>query len=142
MPSAAPIFTVRDIPATADFYKNVLGATGQGAFPPGPWGYVTHGEVDLYGLKLMFTPDEGPPATTDLPWRVRAKASQEPRGTGIAVGVDLDAGADIDGLCERIRGLGGKIASEPRDHSWGVRLFVVEDPDGYMVYFNKRVPRD
>jgi lactoylglutathione lyase len=47
----------------------------------------------------------------------------------IAIGVD-----DIHGVCERIRGAGGKITREPGPMKHGKTVIAfIEDPDGYKV---------
>src|SRR6266545_536050 len=40
---------------------------------------------------------------------------------------------DADRLAEQIEARGGTLAQEPKDESWGARVFSVEDPDGYKI---------
>ena len=138
MPSAGPIFTVTSVERTCEFYQRVLGAGGPGAMPAGRWGKVIHGEVDLHGQKLAFTPDDGPPGSEALPYRQRGLASTGPRGAGMCIYVRLDDEDDLDGHCERIRAAGATVLIEPHDRPFGARLFAIEDPDGYVVTFTQR----
>lgn len=141
MPTAAPIFTVRSIERTCDFYQRVLGAGGPGAFPLDRWGKVDHGEVELYGQKLEFTPDDGPPGSEAIPYRQRGLSSDGPRGAGMSIYVRLDDSDDLGALHERVTAAGATVLIEPHDQPFGARLFAVEDPDGYIVTFTKRAAR-
>ena len=55
-------------------------------------------------------------------------------GTGyghIAIGTD-----DIEGACDRVRRLGGKVVREPGPMKHGTTVLAfVEDPDGYRIEF-------
>ena len=137
MATVAPLLTVRSIERSCAWYRDVLGAAGRGAFPPGPWGWVTHGEVDLHGQKLMFTPDQAPPGSEGMPWRTRALGQEGPRGAGFVVQVNLDDDADIDAFCAEVRRKGATVVVPPTDQAWGARIFLVEDPDGYLVLVHR-----
>lgn len=40
---------------------------------------------------------------------------------------------DINAVAARIRNAGGKLASDPADTPWGVRMFRLLDPDGFRI---------
>ncbi|WP_424217222.1 VOC family protein (plasmid) [Streptomyces sp. BI20] len=40
---------------------------------------------------------------------------------------------DVDAAYEVVRGSGAEIVREPRDEEWGVRRFLVRDPNGRVV---------
>jgi uncharacterized glyoxalase superfamily protein PhnB len=44
---------------------------------------------------------------------------------------------DVDRLADQIKARGGTLAQEPRDESWGARVFSVEDPDGFKITISK-----
>ena len=125
-----------DVPASVDFYVNVLGAefmrTGTDAEDR-----VVHGEVNLYGERVIFSADRGRPNSDHLPWRVRGVQSQGPRGAGFALRIGLEQGEDLDEFYGRVKDAGGPILLAPEEQSWGARLFCVEAPDGYVVFVEK-----
>lgn len=41
----------------------------------------------------------------------------------------------LDELFERLRGRGVTVHSEPKDRPWGLRQFIVEDCNGYLLCF-------
>jgi len=47
----------------------------------------------------------------------------------------LDAASDVDAAYGEIIGKGGKVNHEPQDYPYGMRDFVVFDPDGNMLTF-------
>jgi len=53
------------------------------------------------------------------------------KGEGISLTFMTDQ--SVDDVADRIRRLGGTLASEPADMPWGARMFRLVDPDGYRV---------
>lgn len=50
---------------------------------------------------------------------------------------------DVDGVVDRLRGLGVAVAAEPRDEpGWGLRVAYVRDPDGTLLELMRRLPPD
>jgi catechol 2,3-dioxygenase-like lactoylglutathione lyase family enzyme len=54
----------------------------------------------------------------------------EPRGEGVILVLEVE---DIDRTYERAVRSDVELRMEPRDVEWGRRLFLVEDPDGYVL---------
>lgn len=52
------------------------------------------------------------------------------RGVGVIVVLEVD---DADATCDRARDAGADVVTGPRDVPWGRRLFLVRDPDGYVL---------
>ncbi len=64
-----------------------------------------------------------------------AKGRRRKKGEGVRIW--CETAQDIDAIAARVRAYGGKITAEPANHSWGVRAFSVDDPDGYHLTFFK-----
>ena len=140
MAQAHPTYVAHDIPYTVNFYVDALGASEPKVMTDSS-GAITHGEVMLYGQRLAFTPDDRGPGAAHLPWRIRALETKGPRGAGLAMQIALDD-EDLDALCEHARSKGAKVILEPEDQVWGVRVFAVEDPDGYPIYVTAPINRN
>lgn len=54
----------------------------------------------------------------------------ESRGDGVIVVLFVD---DVDATYERAVDADAEVLTEPRDVDWGRRLFLVRDPDGYVL---------
>jgi uncharacterized glyoxalase superfamily protein PhnB len=42
---------------------------------------------------------------------------------------------DADALCAEFRGKGAEVVCDPEDRAYGMREFLVRDPDGHMLCF-------
>ena len=54
----------------------------------------------------------------------------EPRGEGVIVVLEV---TDVDSVHEQAAAAGVEVLAGPRDVDWGRRLFLVRDPDGYVL---------
>lgn len=59
------------------------------------------------------------------------------RGDGVIVVLEVE---DADEACDRARDAGADVMTGPRDVPWGRRLFLVRDPDGYVLEVYHRRP--
>ena len=117
------ILYVRDLEASAAFYRDVVGLL----------------------IKLR---DEGyaefVTGETRLGLLERTRASdlirREPTEGGPA-GEVLFLVDDVDGESERLRGLGIEFLSGPVDRPWGHRTLHLLDPDGFVVELAQKIPR-
>ena len=46
--------------------------------------------------------------------------------------------ADVDAFYQEVKDRGANTLSEPQDTDYGMREFVVQDPDGWSVSFGQR----
>ncbi len=59
------------------------------------------------------------------------------RVKGLGFSLTIITQQDIDALARRIKERGGILATEPADMPWGVRMFRMRDPDGYLWTISK-----
>ena len=59
--------------------------------------------------------------------------------TGNKNGIGIEFRADhLMNLVDKVKKAGlGKVVQEPVDRDWGVRETVIEDPDGYEIWFTE-----
>jgi predicted enzyme related to lactoylglutathione lyase len=105
---------VRDLAASAQFYKDVFGFEPENQSPPGA--VVLKSQPIALALREPLHP---------LP-------EAGPLGIGLALWVACD---DADKLHDLIIARGGAILSPPVDGPFG-RFFVARDPDGYAITFH------
>jgi len=106
---ASTVFQVSDLEAAIRFYRDVLGFTEDFRF--GPYAGVHRDEVQLHLCAHQV-------------WK-------RPVGGG-AVVVFSD---EVDQFCAEIRARGARIEADPADQAYGMRDFVVSDPDGNLLTF-------
>jgi uncharacterized glyoxalase superfamily protein PhnB len=114
----APQFLVLDLQRALDFYKEKLGFTVEfiyGDF----YASVKRDDIALH-LKLSDEPD---------PSRAFRK-----QGEHLDVYITTD---DIDALFTEYGKRGPNFVHPLHTTAWGTREFVVEDPDGYILYFGQ-----
>jgi len=107
-----PVLITADVERLVRFYTGLLDAEEAIRFPE-------DGAVFYVGLRigtniLGITNDSAPP-----------QGAQR-----ILLSVDVD---EVDPLLEQVEGLGGHVASPPKDMPWGQRVAHVQDPDGNTV---------
>ena len=105
---------VRDLAASAQFYKDVFGFEAENQGPPGAVVLKTLPIALALREPLYPLPEAGP------------------LGIGLALWVACD---DADKLHDQIIARGGAILSPPADGPFG-RFFVASDPDGYRITFH------
>jgi catechol 2,3-dioxygenase-like lactoylglutathione lyase family enzyme len=111
---AATVLQVSDLEASLKFYCEVLGFERDFTF--GPYAGVHSGECCLH-------------LCAHTVWN-------RPCGGG-AVSVFAD---EVDAFCEEIRSRGARIEGQPADQQYGMRDFVVSDPDGNVLTFGCPLP--
>ena len=139
MGSAYTLLVVKDIPRSVDFYVQAYGAENPRVRTDST-GMPSHGEVELYGHRLGFTPDVRP-GSERLPARVRALGAQGPRGAGVALYLSLSA-EEFEARYRGARENGAKVLTEPEEQLMGGlrSFFALEDPDGYVLYVDGPLP--
>ncbi len=111
-----PILAVRDVAASADFYKSKLGFTLDFSMP-GPDGTPVFAGVSL----------------GSSPFGLGLDPELQDRGRGVVFMVYVPDEVDLDAYYADVKARGTEIAQEIADQYWGDRTFRVLDPDGYVV---------
>jgi catechol 2,3-dioxygenase-like lactoylglutathione lyase family enzyme len=55
---------------------------------------------------------------------------REPRGSGVVLTLRAQ---DVDAVYQELKERDADILFPPRDAPWGVRMFMVRDPDGFLI---------
>lgn len=58
------------------------------------------------------------------------------RGDGLIVVLEVD---DVEAVHERAASAGAEVLMEPREVDWGRKMFLVADPDGYVIEVSRTV---
>jgi len=112
--ASATVFQVSDLDAALKFYCDVLGFEQD-------FRYETYAGVHLGEFCLHLC--------AHTIW-------SRPVG-GAMAGVFAD---EVDAYCAEIRQRGAKIEGEPADQQYGMRDFVMRDPDGNLLTFGCPLP--
>jgi uncharacterized glyoxalase superfamily protein PhnB len=123
--SVAPSFTVDDLAKSLAWYRDVLGFVVKDRWEHE--GKLMGVEMRAGRVILMLGQDD---------WK---KGRDRVKGEGFRL--YCDTAQDVDRLAEQIEARGGTLAQEPRDESWGARVFAVQDPDGFKITISKMLRR-
>lgn len=102
-----PILSVRNVQASVEFYRDVLGFAQDWMVKTGQTASVSRDSCSI----MLSQGEQGHP------------------GTWVWIGVE-----DIEKLHEEFRGNGATILQPPTDYPWA-REMRVEDPDGHVLRF-------
>ena len=105
---SATTFHVSDLDRSIRFYIGVLGFVERFRF--GDYAGVAHGDVQIHL--------SGPQST-----------NKRQIGQG-AIYIFSD---DVDGYFAEVTANGGKVQAAPKEYEYGMRDFVIEDPDGNLI---------
>ncbi|MFG1422780.1 GNAT family N-acetyltransferase [Roseixanthobacter liquoris] len=112
-----PVLAVRDVAATAAFYRDMLGFRIEFLEGDPPvYGGVAFATFAATGARLHLTHREAPPPVEGLSLRILVDGS-------------------IDCLHERFAARGVAIAAPLTQQPWGAREFAVRDNNGYVLMF-------
>ena len=120
-----PVLPVTDVAEAVDHYVNDLGFEEDFRIP-GPDGTLVSGQVRRGACQLMFNLNPGDAGK---------------QGGGIWLWIRMDD-ADLDAVYADIRERGLTIREEIGDRFWGDRSFAFEDRFGYVLAFNKALPKE
>jgi uncharacterized glyoxalase superfamily protein PhnB len=115
--SGAPSYTVNDLEKSIAWYRNVLGLVVKDRWEHE--GKLMGVEMRAGDVTFMLGQDD---------WK---KGRDRVKGEGFRLFCSTTQ--DVDRLAAQIKARGGTLAQEPKDESWGARMFSVEDPDGYKI---------
>lgn len=121
-PSFVPILLYSDVDAAASWLQRTFGFVERLRARDSE-GRTQHCELELNGGVVMLEP--GPPSFRPSP----------PRGK--SADFILVSVPDVDAHYARCRSLGVETDSEPTDKPWGLRQFLVHDPEGHTWEFSQ-----
>jgi uncharacterized glyoxalase superfamily protein PhnB len=110
----APIFAVRDVPASLAYYERLGFKTRE--YEGGGYGFIARDRVEIH---LGSVPADGP------------------EGVAVTAYIWVD---DADEIADSWRQAGADVRS-PQDTPWGQHEGVLIDPDGNMIRFGSPVAR-
>ena len=116
--------TVKDLGKSLTWYHDVLGFTINRRMERE--GILRSVVLTAGNARISINQDDG------------AKGWDRIKGLGFSL--NLITEQDIDKTANRIKELGGVLDTEPADMPWGVRLFRLKDPDGYMLAISSPRP--
>jgi PhnB protein len=119
-----PVLPVADVPSAIDWYTTILGFEKLFDVPL-PDGTVVTGQVQRAGNNIMFNLNP---------------ADASGQGGGIYLWCRVED-ADLDVLYQDLRSKGVQVVDEIQDQFWGDRYFAVRDLNGYILAFNKSLPK-
>ena len=114
-----PSFTATDLQRSIAFYRDVLG--------------FVIGEEWREGSVLMGCEIQAGDVTFMLGQDDFAKGRDRQKGLGTRVW--CHTAQDLDRLAADIKARGGQLDQEPQVMSWGDRVFMISDPDGFKLTF-------
>ena len=107
--------TVKDIAKSLAWYRDVFGFVVEEEFKSE--GQTRGARMRAGVVRILINQDDG------------AKGWDRIKGQGFAL--QLTTEQSIDAVANRIRNAGGTLTLEPTDMPWGVRLFRIDDLDGF-----------
>ncbi len=116
--SVGPGLTVNDVGKSIAWYRDVLGLAVKDLWEKD--GTVMGAEMRAGAVSFNLGQDD---------WKM---GHDRVKGQGMRMYVTT--GPSIDRLAEDIKARGGTLTSEPREE-WGMRVFSIDDPDGYKLTF-------
>lgn len=120
MGDLSPLFAVRDMLKTIEFYTKVLGFEMGMAFPNAD--HPKYADLSKDGMVLMV-----------IPAGEHGISPTEKFGTGVTFYMNIEG--DIDEYYRKLKENNVSFTEDIKDEPYGVRDFTVEDPDGYRLAF-------
>lgn len=107
--------TVKDLGASTTWYRDIVGFTVDQEYERE--GKLRAVAMRAGSVRILLNQDDG------------AKGWDRVKGQGFSLQITTEQ--SIDAIADGIKAAGGTLVSEPADMPWGVRMFRLEDPDGY-----------
>lgn len=122
-----PNLVVNDVARSVAFYRDNLGMQMGMSVPEQPpyvFASVIHGSIEVF-----FNSKEA--VAEDFPQMLA-------HGIGAAMTLYLEV-EEVDGLHRDLSAKGVKVVMEPKTQFYGMREFMIADPDGWLLMFAQRV---
>ena len=92
-----------------------------------------HVRYDLGGTSLVIHA----PISDEEMRKWNLEPLREPRGSGVVVTLTPE---DVDRAYDTLIAKGAEVIFPPRDAPWGVRMFMLKDPNGFLIEVSKPIP--
>ncbi len=116
--------TTKDVEKSLAWYRDVFGLTVDQRHERD--GKLAAVSLKAGEIRILIGQDDG------------AKGWERVKGEGFSL--QFTTTQNIDEVAAGIRNRGGTLASEPTDMPWGVRLFRIQDPDGFKISISSPRP--
>ena len=119
----AASLTVNDLSKSVAWYRDLLGFTIEKEHERE--GKLRAVSLAAGNVRILLGQDDG------------ARGSDRVKGAGFSLMITTTQ--DVDAIARRIRESGTTLDSEPADMPWGMRMFRVQDPDGFKLAFGSPI---
>jgi lactoylglutathione lyase len=122
-----PNLVVRNVEASLNFYRTVLGFQTGFTVPDAPpyvFGSVTSDAVEIFFNDQHAVAEEYPALGT------------KPVGGSLTLFIEVEG---IEEIFEKVQQHGAKITMPMKDQFYGMREFAFEDPEGWVVTIAQRI---
>jgi len=117
----SPSLTVSDLQKSVAWYRDALGCEVEREIVRD--GVLRAVAMHAGAVRFLLNQDDG------------AKGHNRPRGS--CMSMNIITRQDVDAVAARVKAHGGSLLTEPADMPWGMRVFRVADPDGYVFAVSK-----
>ncbi len=115
---------VSDLARSVQFYRQLLERAPASED-------ARHARFDLGPVSLTIHEDLAPAEVSA--WKV--DPAPESRGWGVYLTFPTD---DLEATYGKLTRIGAEILTTPCTTPWGTRMFLVKDPDGYLLEFSQQ----
>jgi uncharacterized glyoxalase superfamily protein PhnB len=122
-----PNLVVRDVAASMEFYRSVLGfqpAITVPDQPPYVFGSVTNGSVEIFFNDRKAVAEDYPPL------------GARPAGGALTLFVEVEG---IEEVLAAVQKSAAKIVMPLKQQFYGMREFAFEDPEGWIITIAERI---
>jgi uncharacterized glyoxalase superfamily protein PhnB len=122
-----PNLVVRDVAASMEFYRSVLGfapAIKVPDEPPYVFGSVTNGAVEIFFNDRKAVAEDYPPL------------GARPAGGALTLFVEVEG---VEEVLAAVQKSGAKIVMPLKQQFYGMREFAFEDPEGWIITIAERI---
>ena len=109
--------TVKDLEKSLAWYRDVAGFTVDQRHERE--GKLLAVSLQAGDVRILIGQDDG------------AKGWDRVKGEGFSL--QITTAQSVDDVAGQLKARGARLVSEPADMPWGVRMFRVEDPDGFKL---------
>ncbi len=113
--AVVPVLATTDVIKTAEYYRDVLGFAVDDTFSSPEWTMLWADQCQLF---LSLNPT----------------AAETAAGQQVMICVP-----GVDDMYEKHKANGAKIISDLKNQPWGLREYIIEDPNGYHLRFEAHI---